>query len=283
MRIRILASAAAVVVATATGAPAGVEMTTEMADLGARQGAAPRRGRTTIDGDRLRMDLEEAIVIYRGDRDLMWTLQDGSYTEIDRATVARTSAELERARAHMKAQLEKLPPEQRAALEKMAVAQGIGDRLAPTAPRPAPRVQPTGKSDTVAGRACREFEVLRGDEKTTEVCVADWATTGITKADVEVFRKLRAFQEAMVGGAPGASVGAADFLALESLDGFPVRARSFKAGAPQTEWRLVTLEKKAVAPSLFEVPAGYTEKTIAPSGAREKAAGAGDRGAPPAR
>ena len=56
-----------------------------------------------------RMDLDQAVVIYRADRDLMWTLQDRSYSEIDRATVARASAELERARAHMKAQLEKLP------------------------------------------------------------------------------------------------------------------------------------------------------------------------------
>jgi len=259
---------------TATPAFAGVEMATEIIDLAGGGANAPRQARMIADKDQLRMDRAQGrVLIFRGDRNLAWTIDThtSTYVEIDRGTMQQMRGQVDAARGQVTAELDKLPPEQRAQVEKMtggAATGGAAPAAVPT--REAPRVIPSGKTDTVGGISCREVEVTRGKEKESEICVADWAAAGIAKADLEGFRKLVAFQEEMTRGI-GISSESADgeqALALyEQLDGVPVRVRTFKGGAPRTEMRILKIEKKALDPALFEVPAGYTKRTMPGSAA----------------
>ncbi len=258
---------------TVLGPPAGagVEMTTEVTDLGAKGRAAPVEAHTFIDGDRVRMETKaRSAMIFRGDRDLMWVLQpkQHAYFEVTKATMTEVQGRAEQAMAQMKAQLDKLPPEQRAQVEKlMNEHRPAGAPAAPAQAAASYTLRPTGRSDAVSGVACRELEVLRGATKESEVCVADWGATGIARGDLAAFGKLGTWQDGMRGSASAAmgdaSPAESAMLLLEKMDGVPLRVRSFHGGAPTTEMRVTKIEKKSVDPGLFEVPAGYTRKNPA--------------------
>lgn len=49
---------------------------------------------------------------------------------------------------------------------------------------------------------------------------------------------------------------------MDTIDGFPVLMREFKDGKPATEMLFRSVEKRQLDPGTFEVPAGYTAKTI---------------------
>lgn len=269
-----------IVLATVVGAAltrsagAGVEVMTQFQELdsGAAQGKAtkaPREGRTFVEGDDLRMEMGTAgAMIFRGEKDLMWILQpkDHAYVELTRESTKQLAKQAESAMAEMRAQLDKMPPAQRAQIEKMMNQSGMGGATA--APKAAPEpltVKPTGRSDSVEGRTCREVEVFRGAAKESEACVADWATAGVTKEDFGAFQKLASWQNDILGGTPWAKSAAnpsADAMKLfDQLGGVPVRVRSFRGGKPANEMLITKIEKKHLDPALFDVPADYTKKT----------------------
>src|SRR5690348_6538063 len=89
-RARTTCALALCALATGTFAPttarAGIELTTEISNPGApaaKQPQAPRPGRMLLDGARVRMEIDgttqgepRRVMIYRGDRDLVWSLDD---------------------------------------------------------------------------------------------------------------------------------------------------------------------------------------------------------------
>ena len=263
---RFLLSGATISCVLALGslpASAGVELTTELADAHAAAQAQSRPsnpGRVVLDGNRVRMDATradntQAVLIFRGDRNVMWSVNEKrrTYTEVDRARVQAMLAQSEAAREQMEAQFDKVPPEKRLEMLRL-LAQG-----APKKKLEPPTIKPTGRTDNVGGIACHEVEVLRDGEKQREVCVADWKATGITKADLTALHDLNTFEDETIGGAGGRAQD--DALELfEVLDGLPVRVRTFRGGQPRTELRVVKIEHKAVDATLFEVPAGYQKR-----------------------
>jgi hypothetical protein len=247
---------------------AGVEMSWQMVDLKttAKGQKPPREARVLVEGDRLRLESKDGGVIYRGDRDLTWMLdaKQRSYVEVNRATAEQMHQKMDAARAQMQAQLDKMPAGQRAQIEKLMGQHGMGGVAAAAKPREAPTIKPTGKTDTVDGRSCREFEVYRGAEKESEVCVADWSAAGIAKDDLGVFKKFAAFQSDMLSGMSGGKhdgFGEDSIKLFDRLDGVPVRVRSFHGGAATMETRIEKIEKKAVDGASFEVPEGWAKRT----------------------
>src|SRR5258706_12064752 len=88
-RARTTCAIALCAVATAmvvpASAPAGIELATEISNPGAPADKQPhpRAGRMLLDGARVRMEVDGAtqgesrrVMIYRGDRDLVWSLDD---------------------------------------------------------------------------------------------------------------------------------------------------------------------------------------------------------------
>jgi len=251
------------VVAWAPAARAGVELTTELADVteaATAQSRPPNPGKMLLDGNRLRMEMtrqdgSDAVLIFRGDRNVMWSVNEKrrTYTEVDRARMQEMVAQSDATRKQMEKEFDKVPPEKRAEMLRM-LAQG-----APKKKREPPTIKPTGRTDKVGGIPCHEVEVVRNDEKLREVCVADWKAAGITKGDLGALRDLNGFEDDTVGALGGRTQD--DALELfEQLDGLPVRVRTFRGGKPRTELRVVKVERKAIDAKSFEVPEGYTKR-----------------------
>jgi len=292
---RARTTCALVLCAVATGtfvpasARAGIELTTEIstpAASAAKQPQAPRPGRMLLDGARVRMEVDGAtsgerrhVMIYRGDRDLVWSLDDKhrTYTEVDRARMQELRGQSESARAKMRADLAKLPPAEQA---RMQAALAAADPA--SIQREAPTLKETGHVDTVGGLKCHDVEVSRGGAKQSEICVVDWKTAGVTKADLAPIRQLGTFQQETFAGP--ARHESDDMLALfDGLDGLPVRVRTFHGGQLRSEFRVLKVEHKALDAKLFEPPDGYQKRifSIAMPGAPAPQGSAGQNVAPP--
>ncbi len=282
-----LISCASAVCATAlwTAAPpaaaAGVELSTEISDPSAAATAKPARpGRILIDGERVRMEMTgsspagdakaadakageaKAVMIYRGDRDLVWSVDEKrrTYMQIDRARMQAMRAQSDASRAKMRAELGKLPPAEQARMQAMLAATD-----AQAAEREPPTIKETGRTDKVGGLACHEIEVSRGGKKESEICVADWKAAGVTKADLAPVRKLGTFQQEALAGLQARREGGDVLELFDALDGLPVRVRSFRAGQLRAEFRVVKVEHKGLDPKLFDVPEGYHERNFSVS------------------
>ncbi len=278
--VAMCALAAWTLVPAAAGA--GVELATEISSAGAPAGKQPqqtRPGRMLLDGARVRMEIDgttagepKHVMIYRGDHDLVWSLDDKhrTYTEVDRARMQEMREQSETMRAKMRTELAKLPPAEQA---RMQAALAASDPTTTT--RDAPTVKDTGRVDTVGGLQCREVEVSRGGVKQSEICVVDWKTAGVTKADLTAVRQLGTFQQETFGAAGRRD--SDDMLALfDGLDGLPVRVRSFRGGQMRSEFRVVKVEHKPLDAKLFEPPDGYQKRifSISMPGARPQQGGA---------
>jgi hypothetical protein len=275
-RIGIFAAGFAALVTAAPPALAGVVIVTESEEAKEAAGQGkPARGATKIDGrlfvqgDDVRMEgshsdregTAKGALLFRAASDTLVVLDDNerSYFEMTRADAKRLASTIDTARSQMQAQLDKLPPEQRAMLEQ--AMGGLGGAPADTASKPEPlRAVPTGRSDEVAGRACREFDLLQGKKSVGRACVATWDALGLAPGDLAGLRKLAAFQRELaeqarlpgVEAAPGSEV----FELMDAVGGFPVRVRTTHEGEPVV-MRVVDIERRQLDPKTFQVPAGY--------------------------
>jgi hypothetical protein len=269
----------------ARDARAGVVVFTESEPSKAAEGAKdkaakPRyQGQFSVEGDRVRLQgtsneadgVAEGTVLFQPKPEALIFLDAGdkSYMEMTRADAKRIGASIEAARTQMQAQLEKMTPEQRAVVEQaMASAGGaaMGKAGKPKkAPEPA-KASATGASDKVGPYSCRVFDVTRGGKKIAEACVSSWADVGFSQADVDGLKKLATFQhqlftEVNVEGfeaAPGAEA----FEVMDQLQGFPVRVRTV-GGKQPIAMRVVKIERKPLDAKVFDIPAGYTKRSMA--------------------
>jgi hypothetical protein len=255
-------------------AGAGVVIVTESEDT-AKKDALRLIGRLYASGRDVRLqgtrsDAEgkaSGTVVYRGATDTVVVLNDDqrTYFEITRADAKRLASAVDSARAQIRAQLENLSPEDRAAVEQaMEQFGGLGGE---EKKKPAPiKAVATGKSSEVGGRSCRQFDVLRGNERIAEACVAPWREVGLQPDDLAALRQLAAFQRDVLqeldweglDEAPGAEV----FELMEEIGGIPVRVRTMHEGKPLV-LRVIDVQRKDVDPKLFKVPPGY-ERTALP-------------------
>ncbi|HEX6537017.1 MAG TPA: DUF4412 domain-containing protein [Gemmatimonadaceae bacterium] len=101
----------------------------------------------------------------------------------------------------------------------------------------------TGKSEVVAGHECAYWHVHEkgGDASDdADVCIA---------SDLG---KFFAFQNPMRRGAAPAWQSS-----LRDADGFPLKIVEVRDGQPVTTLEVTKIERKSLAPAMFEAPAGY--------------------------
>ena len=121
---------------------------------------------------------------------------------------------------------------------------GVPSPAAPTSPPP--KVTKTGKMDTVAGFACENWEIVQETKKSV-ACIAQqgasWFTLPITGIPTE-----HAWM-------------------AELMDGkhFPLRFIAYEKDGKTEEMRIevTKIDKKALAASRFEIPAGYKTMDLA--------------------
>lgn len=170
--------------------------------------------------------------------------------------------------------MKNLPPAARKKLEEMQ-ASGVtipGMSPPPGAEPPAkpqPEFRKTSERAEMAGYPCVKYEKYVDGEMTQELWVTDW--DNIEGADdlAEAFESMAGFFAEMkeaFGGRGGPGMGDEDnpFLALKTLDGFPVVTREFDDGELERESILRSANKVTLDPDEFEPPAGYKRQSMGP-------------------
>lgn len=207
----------------------------------------------------------EQVVIYRGDRGLLYSLSpaDQTYLQVDRRTIVAMGRRLDAARRAMETRLVRLPKDQRAMAELL-----IGTRDLPAA-EVAHAVSRTGNEETLLGRRCHIVAIRRGERLVGDACIVPWDELGLSQEDVGVLRELANFQRELMGArglTPLALVTDQPLEFLTQLGGLPLRYRKLKGGRETSSIRITALDTQAPADDLFEVPAGYTAANDLPTG-----------------
>jgi len=203
-------------------------------------------------------------MVYRGDRDLIWTIDHASksYVEMDRATMTQMSAQLDAALQQMQSQLAQMPEDQRKVVEQM-----MKDKMGDTAKKkPVVAIQPTDTKQTIAGKACKRWDVQVDGVKTAELWGASWKDAGVDKESFAAFHDLAAFMQSLMDSSPVLANAVAGeggmFQGLDKVDVCPVLIRSFADGKPVEETLFKSVQPGKVEASRFEVPHGYEKKTL---------------------
>lgn len=158
-------------------------------------------------------------------------------------------------RAQMKAQIEKLPPAQRARMEATMLGGGQPD----TSKVPNFTYEKKGTPPrTVAGYSCDDYAVKRDGQLHGEGCYAAWKAIGMTADE---------FKSAMMKAMPTSTQAGPMMQAFEahaSAPGVPVERIVYDAnGVVLHRTALKSFSKTALPAERFELPKGYTEKTMA--------------------
>jgi len=190
---------------------------------------------------------------------------DQTYITFDKATMEKLSKQIAAAMARMKDQLAKMPPEQRAQIEAMmAKTPGMGGE----GQKWVVDVVDTGKSEKVDGRNCRVWDVKRNGELDDQLCVVPYAQLPGKENFQAVFANFAKVFEEMAKSVPMlAGVMNNEFGAQAKVNGFPVRSRGYENGKLGDVEQLVKVwREESIPASMFEIPAGYKPKEMAPPG-----------------
>lgn len=189
--------------------------------------------------------------------DTMYIIDDSdkSYIVFDKATMNQLATKIKAMREQMKEQLAKLPPEQRAQLEQMMGGEGAAYTL---------EAIDTHKTDKVEGRTCQVWDIKRNGELDDQYCVVSFAQLPGKENFQAVFASFAKVFEEMAQSVPMLSgVMTTEFGALSKVNGYPMRIRQYEKGKLGTIEQVVKVWREETFPAAtFEVPAGYTRKTM---------------------
>lgn len=221
---------------------------------------------------------EPSTLIYRGDRQQVWVVDPAtrSYFAIDKESMAGVSKQMDDTMKEMEKQLAALPPEQRKMVEEAMKGKAAPGTQAQGAATPPPfELVRTERKETIAGYPCVCYERREGKVKHGEVWVTSWDRAGVTEESFAVYRNLSRFFQDVMAATPMFRQAAANggFEGMDRVDGFPILMREFEDGKPVSEILFRSVEKRKLDPATFEVPAGYTAKSL-------EAAGSATDGAP---
>jgi hypothetical protein len=204
------------------------------------------------------MDPEGRSSLIKGETLYMIDDKEKSYIVLDKATMEQVAKKLNAQMEQLKQQMAKLPPEQRAQMEQVLGGAGLGGT-----PRTV-EVADTGKSDKVEGRTCKLWDVTRDGVLDEQICVVPYSALPGKENFSTVFGNFAKVFEEMAKSVPMLSgMMANEFSAQVKTNGYPVRQRAYENGKLINEETLVKVwREEAIPASMFEVPAGYTRKSM---------------------
>lgn len=221
-----------------------------------------------IEKARLRMEStggeEDHVLIFRKDQDVLWIIdsQAKTYHEITRQDVARMKGQMDHAMKMMAEQMKDLPPEQRKMMEQMMAQQG-GMQM----PKPKRTIyERKGTGEKVDQWTCTRYEGYVDGQKTEDVWTADWRQLGIDPADLDAFRAMGAFFEALSQETDAIfKMGTEEFEKEGGYSGLPVKTIEYENGAVVDTSEVKEVQERSFDPSIFELPSGL-KKTEQPWG-----------------
>ena len=272
--IRAGMASMAMAVAQVASAQAGLRLEVEVSERGAAA-PSPERWIVWLDGSRLATQpagREGSRVIFRGAEEVAWLVDPAqrSYFQLDPKSAEATAAQVAGLRNGVAQGLELLSPEQRAGVKAF-----LGDLAsAPPAARPAVRVRSRGEAARHAGLACTRHDVLEGERRVAELCLAAYGTGPLTRERTAAVPALIAFLRRTLGPLAREIPSLRPLTPLASLgriEGFPLAARAAEPGGPERTVVAVRVEEQTVEPAVFEIPAGYSRSLVPPFEARRPA------------
>lgn len=264
-RYIVLVRALVAVVAVFASAPALADVTIKM---------------TSSDGERtlyLTSDLmcakgADGAMIFDAKNEVMRILEPGSkrYHEMTKAQLQQMAEmakqmggmegyekKMEEARAQAMEAVKDLPEDQRAAAVERIEKQ-FGDM--PGSNQPV--YSPMNKTEKIAGYKCDGYTIRKGGAAAGELWTASLKTVDLSPDDIVVVSKMCDFFGSLMESSPMMAGALAE---LESMDptsdqflGFPVKRTELEQGKTMTT-ELVSIEKGAIDPSVFEIPADYSK------------------------
>jgi hypothetical protein len=195
----------------------------------------------------------------------MWLVDPAqrSYFQLDPKSAEATAAQLARLRNGVAQGFELLSPEQREGMKEL-----FGDlATAPPDALPALRLRAGGEPARHAGLPCTRHDVLEGERRVAELCLAAWGTGPLTRERAAALPALMSFLRrtlAPLSREVASLRPIAPLASLGSIDGFPLAARAAQPGGSVREIAVVRVEEHAVDPGRFELPAGYARSLVPP-------------------
>jgi len=197
----------------------------------------------------IKQSTENNVTIFRFDKKMIYMI-DNQKKEYSAMTFAEMEAFTKKANkahegkmAEMNEQMKNMPPEQRKAMEKMMGSMGMGGQGTKI------DVKKTGEKKTICGYSCVKYSMK---EKGKEVG-SMWTTTGVPGYK-NMQKDMKEFGQRMAAQMPKASE---MMTAMKKVEGFPVQTTI--AGITTT---VTKIEKKGIAASEFEIPAGYKKVAL---------------------
>lgn len=184
-----------------------------------------------------------------------------SYLVMDKAQIQAQMAQLNQQMKQMEAQMASLPPEMREMMKKQMPNMGTGKPLMEM------KVTKTGRADSKGGYSCQVVDVAitgmpMAGEMGQQHCVVTGDKLGIASGDIATVRAMAEFSKSLmkdmgqvVGGMPD----------VFEMGGWPVWTKDKRSG---DAWTLKTIDKAAVASSVFAVPAGYKQEKLPTMGGK---------------
>jgi len=215
-----------------------------------------------MDKDRMRTETKggsaDQVFIFRGDKKLYWMIdnRERTYTEITREDLKKLKGKMDEATRTLDEQMKNMPPEQRKMMEAM-----MKDRMPKQPPKTVFRKVASGV--TVNRWVCDQYDGVIGGEKKEEVWTADPGQFDLRPEEVQVFDSLREFSEEFSKqGMPFYRIEKEKGKKGDDYTGVPVRMIRFSRGKKVERMELTGVQRKEVAPSMFELPAGYKKKEM---------------------
>jgi hypothetical protein len=207
---------------------------------------------------------EELLILNEAERSF-YRLTPATIEELGQA-LGQVDDQLSAAMAEMQEQLANMPPQQREMMERM-MRDRMPNMAAMTQAAPAVRVE-RGGGQTVGGYACTDYSIYAGDTLIQELCAADFGSVPGGRDVAGALQSMQGFFEGLRNAMPPALAGMRNnpFDAMTQVEGFPVRTRTYINGSLQQDLVLSSAETRDLPASLFEVPAGLTERDLMPQG-----------------
>jgi hypothetical protein len=187
---------------------------------------------------------ENSVSIFRLDKEIMYLIdtQKKEYSEMTFAEMEAYAKKTNKKLEKMNEQLKNMPPEQRKAMEQMMGNVGMGGQNTKI------DVKKTAEKKTISGYTCVKYAMKEDGKEIGSM----WTTTGVP--DFSSMQKdMKEFGQRMAAQMPKAGEMVA---AMKKVEGFPVQTTI--AGITTI---VTKIEKKTVAASEFEIPAGYKKVT----------------------
>lgn len=180
---------------------------------------------------------------------------DQTYTRLDKNTAGQIRHQMDALRARIENRLQQIPKDRRA-----AARQAMADKVPGlNGESGSVGLDRTGATDRVDGISCNVFQIVRGGQPASKMCIASADALGLSDDSFDTVKSMFALLRDMLHGTGLEGIG----LPYQNLSGMPVRFEDSLSGERR---ELAAISHDKIPDSRFSIPDNFVEqKPQAPS------------------